>query len=79
MTSENESQRLSNIYRFRRSRMTVKMEKQCREEYRWTNTGDYNYDLKSFLGHLGVANEKRNVNWQPGTFMVAKFGNQAIT
>ena len=50
----------------------------CREEYRWTNTGDYNYDLKSFLGHLGVSNEKRNVNWQPGTFMIAKFGNLAI-
>ena len=50
----------------------------CREEFHWHDTGDYNYDLKSFLGHLGVANEKRNINWQPGTFMVAKFGNQAI-
>lgn len=50
----------------------------CREEFHWHATGDFNRDLKGFLGHIGIANEQRNINWQPGTFMISKTGNSAV-
>ena len=50
----------------------------CRTEFHWHDTGDYNRDLKSFLGHIGIANETKNINWEPGTFMISRTGNSAI-
>ena len=50
----------------------------CREEFHWHDTGDFNRELKSFLGHIGIANQKRNFNLEPGTFMITKTGNPAV-
>ena len=49
-----------------------------REEFSWTDSNDFNYDLKNFLGHLGAANENKNIILQPGTLFAAKIGHQAI-
>ena len=49
-----------------------------RDEFSWNDSNDFNYDLKSFFGHLGAKNKKKNIFLQSGTLFAAKIGYHAV-
>ena len=47
-----------------------------RQEIHWHDTGDFNRDLKAFLGHMGQRADKNKKSFlEPGKAMILKMDN----
>ena len=48
----------------------------CREEFHWHKTGNFDNELKAYLGHLSKKSDK--IPGKPNSLLVAKTGVPAI-